>query len=327
MVAAGNTEGFTFLLGWHFPNRRAWEKPDLVGNHYTTLYSDAWDAVAKFAPELPSLERRTLAFVHDFESSELPPAVKEAALFNLSTLRTQTLFRTPDGRFFGWEGCSDNVGSCFGSCTHVWNYEQATPYLFGELARSLREVEFAHATDEQGLMSFRVGLPLDQAQDWRVAAADGQLGCLVKLYRDWRLSGDDAMLRTLWPAAKRALEFCWIPGGWDADRDGVMEGCQHNTMDVEYYGPNPQMQSWYLAALRATEEMARHQGDDDTANECRRLFDYGSAWMDKNLFNGSSTTGTRSAHPPQPTTSRPASANGWAPPTRPTPNSSSATAA
>jgi len=30
-------------------------------------------------------------------------------------------------------------------------------------------------------------------------------------------------------------------GGWDADQDGVMEGVQHNTMDVEYYGPNPQI--------------------------------------------------------------------------------------
>ncbi|MFC9693537.1 GH116 family glycosyl-hydrolase [Kribbella sp. NPDC056951] len=286
-VAAGATERFTFLLGWHFPNRLAWEKPDLVGNHYTTLADDAWTTVCRFASQLESLERRTVAFVSDFLASDLPDQVKEAALFNLSTLRTQTVFRTPDGRFFGWEGCSDHVGSCFGSCTHVWNYEQATPYLFGEIARSLREVEFAHATDDQGLMSFRVGLPLEtNAQDWRVAAADGQLGCLVKLYRDWRLSGDDQLLHNLWPAARRTLEFCWIKGGWDADRDGVMEGCQHNTMDVEYYGPNPQMQSWYLAALRASEEMARHQGDDKLADECRRLFDHGSTWMDEHLFNG-----------------------------------------
>ncbi|MET7278000.1 GH116 family glycosyl-hydrolase [Kribbella sp. NPDC005582] len=285
-VAAGATERFTFLLGWHFPNRRAWEKPDHVGNHYTTLVDDAWAAISRFAPQLETLERRTVAFVSDFLASDLPDQVKEAALFNLSTLRTQTVFRTPDGRFFGWEGCSDRVGSCFGSCTHVWNYEQATPYLFGEIARSLREVEFAHATDEQGLMSFRVGLPLQEAQDWRVAAADGQLGCLVKLYRDWRLSGDDELLVNLWPAARRALEFCWIEGGWDADRDGVMEGCQHNTMDVEYYGPNPQMQSWYLAALRASEEMARYQGDEKLGDECRRLFDQGSAWMDEHLFNG-----------------------------------------
>ncbi|WP_329003911.1 non-lysosomal glucosylceramidase [Kribbella sp. NBC_00709] len=285
-IAAGSSERFTFLLAWHFPNRRAWEKPDIVGNYYTTLSDDAWTALCRFAPQLDSLERRTIAFVNDFTSSDLPDQVKEAALFNLSTLRTQTVFRTPDGRFFGWEGCSDHVGSCFGSCTHVWNYEQATPFLFGEIARSLREVEFAQATDDQGLMSFRVGLPLETStRDWRVAAADGQLGCLVKLYRDWRLSGDDELLRSLWPAARRALEFCWIPGGWDADRDGVMEGCQHNTMDVEYYGPNPQMQSWYLAALRACEEMATYLGDD-LAVECRKLFEHGSAWMDEQLFNG-----------------------------------------
>ncbi|HCO93413.1 MAG TPA: hypothetical protein DIU00_05595, partial [Phycisphaerales bacterium] len=84
----------------------------------------------------------------------------------------------------------------------------------------------------------------------------------------------------------KALEFCWIKGGWDADRDGVMEGCQHNTMDVEYYGPNPQMGVWYLGALRAAEEMARHLGEDEFAATCRRLFERGKKWIDANLFNG-----------------------------------------
>jgi hypothetical protein len=126
----------------------------------------------------------------------------------------------------------------------------------------MREVEFAHATDEKGLMSFRVNLPLERAQGFGKAAADGQMGCIMKMYRDWQLSGDDEMLKALWPHVKRALEFCWIKGGWDADRDGVMEGCQHNTMDVEYYGPNPQMGVWYLGALRAAEEMARYLGEE-----------------------------------------------------------------
>jgi len=94
------------------------------------------------------------------------------------------------------------------------------------------------------------------------------------------------MLKDLWPHVKRALEFCWIKGGWDADRDGVMEGCQHNTMDVEYYGPNPQMGVWYLGALRAAEEMARYLGEDDFAATCRDLFERGRDWIDKNLFNG-----------------------------------------
>ena len=162
-----------------------------------------------------------MEFVRSFCESELPPVVKEAALYNLSTLRSQTCFRTEDGRFYGWEGCNDQRGCCLGSCTHVWNYEQATAFLFGALSKSMREIEFLHMTKDNGHMSFRVFLPLEHAREHGIAAADGQMGCLLKVYRDWQLSGDDAFLGALWPRVRQALEFCWIPGGWDADRDGV----------------------------------------------------------------------------------------------------------
>jgi uncharacterized protein (DUF608 family) len=55
-------------------------------------------------PQLPALEKKTVQWVTAFVNSDLPPEVKEAALFNLSTLRTQTCFRTADGRFFAFEG-------------------------------------------------------------------------------------------------------------------------------------------------------------------------------------------------------------------------------
>ncbi|MBN2308289.1 MAG: hypothetical protein JXR94_04925 [Candidatus Hydrogenedentes bacterium] len=295
VVPARAERSVTFLLAWHFPNRYTWtpcaaegacREADRIGNYYAERYPDAWAVAEKAAAGLAPLERKTVAFVRAFCASDLPEPVKEAALFNLSTLRSQTCFRTPDGRFYGWEGCSNQGGCCHGSCTHVWNYEQATAFLFGSLARTMRDVEFAHATSDTGLMSFRVNLPLERARDHGKAAADGQMGCIMKMYRDWRLSGDDALLERLWPNVKKALSFCWVPGGWDADQDGVMEGCQHNTMDVEYYGPNPQMGSWYLGALRAAEEMARYLGDEPFAATCRRLFEQGSRWIDENLFNG-----------------------------------------
>ncbi len=300
-IPGQSTRTVTFILTWHFPNRPSWTPggqdipigfgadesgPPTIGNYYTTRYRDAWEATVKTARDLADLEAKTLLFVRSFCASDLPDAVKEAALYNLSTLRTQTCFRTPDGRFWGWEGVHDHHGSCHGSCTHVWNYEQATAFLFGNLACRMREVEFNQATLDNGHMSFRVHLPLEYATRWGLAAADGQMGCLMKLYRDWQLSGDYEMLRTLWPKARKTLEFCWIPGGWDADQDGVMEGCQHNTMDVEYYGPNPQMGFWYLGALRATEEMARYLGEEGFAAKCRNLFERGSQWIGQNLFNG-----------------------------------------
>ncbi len=292
------TRSITFLLTWHFPNRQGWTQrkpeerakcgcdPNRVGNYYTTQYTDAWDVAERTAAALPRLEAETMNFVGSFCDSNLPDVIKDAALSNLCNLRTQTCFRTEDGRFFAWEGCQDKAGCCDGTCTHVWNYESATAFLFGDIARSMRDTEFHLAMHDNGLMSFRVHLPISLANEWKAAAADGQMGCLIKLYRDWQLSGDEAMIQKLWPNARKALEFCWLPGGWDGDQDGVMEGCQHNTMDVEYYGPNGQMCGWYLGALRAAEEMARHMGDAAFADKCRALFERGSAWVDANLFNG-----------------------------------------
>ncbi|MBQ6284191.1 MAG: hypothetical protein IJK70_05305, partial [Bacteroidales bacterium] len=89
-----------------------------------------------------------------------------------------------------------------------------------------------------------------------------------------------------WPACKSALSFAWKEKGWDGNQDGVMEGSQHNTMDVNYFGPNPQMGFWYMGALRAAEEMAKEMKDKEFAKKCRSLFEKGSAWMDANLFNG-----------------------------------------
>jgi len=77
-----------------------------------------------------------------------------------------------------------------------------------------------------------------------------------------------------------------VPGGWDANRDGVMEGVQHNTYDIEFYGPNPLCGIYYLGGLRAAEEMALGAVDKDFAAECRRIFQSGSKWIDANLFNG-----------------------------------------
>lgn len=303
IVPPSGETSITFLIAWHFPNRKTWSPdkvisacsgencgcktdPGQVGNYYCSSFTDAWQVLEQSAAILPALEEKTVRFIRAFCDSDLPHPVKEAALFNLSTLRTQTAFREPGGHLLGWEGCNDKSGCCYGSCTHVWNYEQSTPFLFGELSRTMRIVEFAYATREDGLMAFRTSLPLESSTQWQAAAADGQMGCLMKLYRDWQLSGDDEFLKRLWPNARKALEFCWTPGGWDADQDGVMEGCQHNTMDVEYFGPNPEIEGWYLGALRAAEEMAWYLGENDFAEKCRALFDQGSRWTDQHLFNG-----------------------------------------
>ena len=293
-IAAGGEAEYTFLLAWHFPNRTpawsGWTAPrgqenTVIGNYYCTRFADAWAAAEHAARNLPELEKRTRAFVTAIRESTLPAALRDAATSNLSTLVTQTAFRTADGEFHGFEGSNDHGGCCFGNCTHVWNYETSTQFLFPTLARSLRKAAFGFSQDEQGGMRFRQLLP-DGVDRFGYAAADGQMGQIVKTLLDWKLSGDTEWLRGHWPSVQRALAFAWIPGGWDPNRDGVMEGVQHTTYDVEFYGPNPLCGIYYLAALRAAQEMALALGDSDAAREYRALFDKGSAWIDQNLFNG-----------------------------------------
>ena len=298
-VPARGRTSWHWAFTWNFPNRPAWgDDSKIVGNWYSKNYADAWDAAEKITPRLGELEERSLAFTRKILALEAPHELKEAALANLAVLKSETVFRVPTGHLLGWEGVNDHSGSCRGSCTHVWNYENAVACLFPDLARSMRDVEFNYAMNpENGAMEFRVRLPLG-TKPGNGVAADGQMGCIMKVYRDWKICGDDKWLAALWPKVKKALAFAWIPaeqwtwnakwreGGWDVGKSGLMDGEQHNTMDVNYYGPNSQLGFWYLGALRAAEEMAKAMKDDAFAKECREIYEKGTRRIDAELFNG-----------------------------------------
>ena len=294
ILPAAASATITFIMAWHFPNRTpgwcGWEAPQgaagsVIGNYYSTRFKDAWSAAHYAAVNLPQLEERTRAFADAFAESTIPDVVKEAASANLSTLASTTCFRTADGEFHGFEGSDDKRGCCFGNCTHVWNYETATTFLFPTFARSLREAAFGYSMDEQGGMRFRQMLP-DGKERWKIVAADGQMGQILHACLDWKLSGDKAWLTKMWPRIKKAIAFCWISGGWDPARRGVFDGVQHTTYDVEFYGPNPLGGIYYLGALRAVEEMANAMGDEKSAATAHSLFLQGSKWIDENLFQG-----------------------------------------
>jgi len=146
----------------------------------------------------------------------------------------------------------------------------------------MRVTDFTVNLHSDGAMAFRTLVPTGRALWTFKPAADGQMGTIIKLYREWQFSGDLSFLRELWPAAKRALEYAWRH--WDADRDGVMEGEQHNTYDIEFYGPNTMVGTLYLGALLAGERMARALGDTAAADEYRRVFESGTTKLDAELW-------------------------------------------
>ena len=114
---------------------------------------------------------------------------------------------------------------------------------------------------------------------------------LSKLFRDWKICGDDAWLKKLWPKLKKSLEFVWSadnPDLWDPEQNGILSGRQHHTLDMELFGPNAWLSGMYLAALQAGIEMAKTLGDEDFAKLCSDIFTKGKAKLNKELFNGES---------------------------------------
>lgn len=292
----GESATVGFLIAWHFPNRQNYwvenifgyeadESGPIIGNFYANDFADAWEVADYTARNLTRLEEETRLFHSALFSTTAPPVVLEAISSQSSILRTNTCFRTKDGNFYAFEGTGDDHGCCPLNCTHVWNYEQTLAFLFPALERTMREVDFGHNTDDEGFMVFRTRIPLGSPKwDFPHAAADGQMGTVIKLYREWQLSGDRDFLERLWPKAKEALEFAWRE--WDPDRDGVMEGVQHNTYDIEFRGPNPMMGAIYLTALRCAEEMATTLSDTSAAATYRDLHQRGSELLDRETWNG-----------------------------------------
>jgi len=292
-VPPGGEVCLPIVLGWHFPNlTNYWNRNSPVlgsrlGNYYTTKHSDAWEVVCNVVGRLDALRGRTRAFADALFESTVPATVLDAVSSQMSIIRTTTCLRTEDGAFHAFEGCNDNAGCCPMDCTHVWNYEQSLAQLYPALERSMRGTDFQVNTRPTGRMSFRTLLPVVSGELWDYKpAADGQMGCVLKLYREWQLCGDTEWLRALWPQAKRTVEWAWAPGSWDADRDGVMEGEQHNTYDIEFFGPNTMCGTLYLGALKAASLMADAVGDTAFAARCREVYESGRAKYDASLWNG-----------------------------------------
>jgi len=296
-LAAGESKSVTFILAWHFPNIEDYwtgKKPYFLAqrvdptrrlqNDYGLRWGSAWEAAMFTWRGLASLHERSFRFCSALFDSTLPAEVIDAVSSQLSTIRTNTLMVLAGKVPLGFEGCGDTEGCCPFNCTHVYNYEQAIPHLYPELARRMRELDFLVNLREDGYMSFRTATPVQHGAYTRQPAADGQMGSILKIYREWQVSGDDQWLRKMWPAVKKALEFAWTY--WDRDQDGVMEGEQHNTYDIRWHGPNPMVGSLYLGALRAASEMARHIGDDAAAARYQQLFENGSRKLDQLLWNG-----------------------------------------
>ncbi len=74
------------------------------------------------------------------------------------------------------------------------------------MERSLRQTEFHESQNAEGKQAFRANLPIAPGGG-SFDAADGQLGGIMKAYREWRISGDHQWLKAFWPQIKSSLDY------------------------------------------------------------------------------------------------------------------------
>ena len=255
-------------------------------NNYRPWYSSKFagvdDLKTFWLTHYNDLKSKTQTFTDAFFASTLPAEILEAVSANLAIIKSPTVLRQYDGRLWGWEGCGDNSGCCNGSCTHVWNYAQAIPHLFPAMERTLRETEFYVSQNKEGHQTFRSALPIRPVTHGFHAASDGQLGGIMKAYREWRISGDTEWMKTMYPNIKQSLDYCIKI--WDPRETGALEEPHHNTYDIEFWGPDGMCSSFYIGALQAIVLMGKAIGEDIARYET--ILSKSKEYLETKLYDG-----------------------------------------
>lgn len=297
-LGPGEEQEVRFVLSWHFPNRMRDHRYGLgppppqydfrLGNQYNNWFKNAAEVSGYVAANYGRLETETRAFHGTFYDSTLPRWLLDGITANISTIRSPIIMWLEDGTVAGFEG-SD--ACCPMNCTHVYNYAMATAFLFPELERRVREIDLLEQMHQEGhFIPHRTVLPLSAPRLGNEIAGpyhhalDGELGTILKTYREWRQCGNTAWLTRLWPNMKKVMEH--VLRDHDDSGDGVIRGEQPNTYDTHAYGSNTFIGSLYLATLRATEEMANMLGDGALSDACRTRFEKGTVGYDRTCWNG-----------------------------------------
>jgi len=265
----GEEKTITFVLSWYFPKGSfgrkdipAWNFPE-GGCQYENWWTDAADVDNYVFTHFNDLDSKTRLYHNTLYSSNIPRNVLDRISSNICVLKSPTAFWLKNGYFGLWESTS-NLQGWFGNCKHVYHYAQGHARLFPELGRILRKQDLKTQTAE-GLLPSRDG-ELNNA-------IDGHFGSILGVYREHLLSGNNDFLTSSWAQTKKAMDY--TISTFDPDKDGMMSGTHHNTLDCNISGTSPWIGSMYMAALKACEKMAAIMGDASSASAYNKLWTTG----------------------------------------------------
>ncbi|MBS1665753.1 MAG: hypothetical protein JST58_00100 [Bacteroidetes bacterium] len=270
-----------FIISWFMPNNKlsgdATSQSATVegveSHFYTSMFNDAAGVTEYIATHFQMLKETTILWKNTWYDSSLPWWFLERTFLNISTLATTVSHRFKSGRFYAWEG----VGCCHGTCTHVYQYAQAMSRIFPELERILREqVDLGVGYEESsGMIRIR--------GEKTGPSIDGQAGTVLRIYREFLMSRDGAILKNNWPKIKKAVSFIMLQ---DKNHDGMEDTPMENTLDALWSGEISWIVGLCIAGVLAGQKMAEEMKDDEFASICKDYVEKGRKNMEQYLFNG-----------------------------------------
>jgi len=279
-LAPGEENTMTFVLSWYFPKGTfgradipAWYFTE-AGSQYENWWADAAEVDRYVSEHFSELDTNTRLYRDALYASNLPRYVIDRLSSNISVLKSPTTFWTKDGYFGIWESTSSKQ-EWYGNVNHVLHYAQGHARLFPELDRILRKQDLA-IMEEDGLLPSRQGAG-------RHSAMDGHYGAMLGVYRAHQLSTGEDFAKANWPKVKKAMDYAIRTH--DPDRDGMHTGLYHNTLDCDSSGTSPWIGSLYIAALKASAELAQIAGDEASAEAYAALAEKGRVQQNAQLWD------------------------------------------
>ena len=266
-------------------------QPPTWKNYYATVWADS-SASSRYALEnWDRLAGETNRFKDALFASDLPAAALDAVSANISILKSPTVLRLEDGTFYGWEGLSSRRQAAARAAapmsgTTPRRCPSSSPSWNAPCARPTT----ATTCCPTAACPSACNCPSARVRGTSAPAADGQFGGVMKIYRDWKICGDDELAARALAGGEGVRSN--LPGVPTTTTAGTRTrpACSGAATSHAGHGTlRPQLLADRLLPGRA--QGRRRDGRTSWTNPTRPPSTWpssqrGKAWADEHLFNG-----------------------------------------